>query len=64
MAAVGIWEEIIFTFESRIKPGMEWNDESEIVEEDICYSPWRETSDILGDISFNILKGNIPWFYP
>jgi hypothetical protein len=41
---------------------MEWNDESEIVEEDIRNSPGKEACNI-STVDFN-LKTKIPWTYP
>jgi hypothetical protein len=47
MISLCIQEYISVIFELWIKPGMKWNDECEIIEEDIDDSPGKETCNSL-----------------
>jgi hypothetical protein len=47
MISLCIQEYISVTFELWIKPGMKWNDEYEIIEEDIDDSPGKEACNSL-----------------
>jgi hypothetical protein len=52
MISLCIREYISIIFELWIKPGMKWNDENEIVEEDIRNSPGKEICNNLSLILF------------
>jgi hypothetical protein len=54
MISLYIRKEISITFELWIKPGMEWNDEYEIIEEDIDDSPGKE---MYNSLSLTLFQG-------